>query len=59
MMKKINANFYTKGKFGRGFRETVNTDNECLYSMGHYPTKIREEDLPKDYIKLNMERKIV
>ena len=51
MMKKINANFYTKGKFDRGFRETVNTDNEYLYSMGHYPTKIREEDLPKDYIK--------
>ena len=52
MMKKINANFYTKGKFGRSFRETVNTDNEYLYSMGHYSTKIREEDLPKDYIKV-------
>ena len=50
-MNRINANFYTKGKFGRSFRETVNTDNEYLYSMGYYPTKIRAGDLPKDYIK--------
>lgn len=50
-MNKINAIFYTKEKFGKKFRETVDTDNEYLYSKGRYPTKIKEEDLPEDYIK--------
>jgi len=27
----------------------VNKENDFLYSVGAYPTKIREEDLPKDY----------
>lgn len=52
-MSRINAKFYTKGKFGKGFRETIDTDNEHLYSRGHYPTKIRKEDLPEDYIEFN------
>ena len=50
-MKKINPYFYTQGKFGKRFRETVDTNNEYLYSRGHYPTKIKEEDLPEDYIE--------
>ena len=49
-MSKINVNFYTKGKFGKSYRETIDTDNEYLYSKGYYPTKIKKEDLPKDYI---------
>ena len=50
-MKKIVAYFYTKGKFGKGFRETIDTNNEYLYSRGRYPTKIKKEDLPEDYIE--------
>ena len=50
-MRKINAYFYTQGKFGKRFRETVDTNNEYLYSRGHYPTKIKEEDLLEDYIE--------
>ena len=50
-MKKINAYFYTQGKFGKHFRETVDTKNEFLYSRGHYPTKIKKEDLTEDYIE--------
>ena len=50
-MKKINAYFYTQGKFRKRFRETVDTNNEYLYSRGHYPTKIKEEDLLEDYIE--------
>lgn len=52
-MSKISAKFYTKGKFGKGFREVIDTDNDQLYSRGHYPTKIRKEDLPEDYIEFN------
>lgn len=50
-MSRINANFYTKGKFGKRIREIVDTDNEFLYSKGQYPTKIKKEDLPEDYIE--------
>lgn len=50
-MKKLNSNWYTKGKFGREIRKTIDKENEFLYSKGMYPTKIREEDLPTDYIK--------
>jgi hypothetical protein len=50
-MKKINTLFYTKGHFGKGFREIIDTDNEFLYSRGHYPTKLKKEDLPEDYIE--------
>lgn len=50
-MKRIKALCYTKGHFGKGIREIVDTDNECLYSMGRYPTKIKKEDLPEDYIE--------
>lgn len=52
-MKRLNAYVYTKGKFGKGFRETLDTDNEFLYSNGTYPTKIRKEDLPEDYIRFH------
>lgn len=50
-MKNIKALCYTKGHFGKRFREIVDTDNEYLYSMGHYPTKIKREELPEDYIE--------
>lgn len=50
-MSRINANFYTKGKFGKIVREVVDTDNEFLYSKGRYLTKIKKEDLPEDYIE--------
>ena len=51
-MVKINSNWYTKGKFDRkNWRNTLDIDNEYLYSKGRYPTKIREKDLPKDYTK--------
>lgn len=52
-MSKICTNFYTKGKFGKGFRETIDTNNEYLYSKGHYPTKIKKEDLPEYYIEFS------
>ena len=50
-MKKINAYFYTEGKFGKRIGETIDNDNEYLYSLGYYPTKIKREDLPGYYIK--------
>ena len=51
-MARINSNWYTKGKFDtKIFRNTIDTNNKFLYSKGRYPTKIREEDLPKDYAK--------
>lgn len=53
MSKRISAHFYTKGKFGRGIRETVDTNNPCLYAYGRYKTKIREEELPDDYIPIH------
>ena len=50
-MSKITANIYTIGKFGKRIREIIDTDNEYLYSQGRYPTKIKKEDLPEDYIE--------
>lgn len=53
MKKKINAAVYTKGKFGKGWRERLDEDNPFLYSHGRYPTKIKVEDLPEDYIEIH------
>ena len=50
--KRIGANVYTQGKFGKGLREIVDTDNPLLYSDGRYPTKLTAADLPEDYIKI-------
>ena len=50
--KRIVAQFYTKGRFGKRIRETVDTDNPFLYSQGRYPTRITEEDLPEYYIPI-------
>lgn len=50
-MSKIYANVYTKGRFGKEFREIIDTNNEYLYSNGRYPTKIKKKDLPEDYIE--------
>lgn len=50
-MSKARALFYTQGKFGKLFRQILDTENEYLYSRGHYPTKIKKEDLPEDYIE--------
>ena len=52
-MNRFKANIYTKGKFGKRFRETLDTNNECLYSYGRYPTKIKAIDLPNDYIEIH------
>lgn len=38
-MSKIKSTLYTKGKFGRTFRRTEDTNNEFLYSKGIYPTR--------------------
>ena len=53
MPKKITSLIYTEGKFGKGFREIVDTENPNLYSWGKYPTKITAKDLPEDYIKIH------
>ena len=53
MSKKFNSQIYTQGKFGKHIRETLDTNNEFLYSYGIYKTKIKSEDLPKDYIKIH------
>lgn len=52
-MRKYNSPIYTEGKFGKEFREIVDTDNEFLYSHGVYPTKIKRENLPEDYIRIH------
>ena len=53
MAKNIKSYLYTQGKFGKGFRETVDIDNKFLYSKGKYKTKITADDLPEDYIKIH------
>lgn len=50
--KRIVADFYTRGKFGHQIRQVLDQENPCLYSYGRYPTKITEEDLPEDYIRI-------
>lgn len=52
MKKKIASFIYTLGKFGKKHREILDTGNPNLYSHGVYPTKITEEDLPEDYLKI-------
>ena len=52
-MKRIHAYIYTKGKFGKEFREIVDTDNPFLYSGGYNRTKIRQEDLPEWYCPIH------
>lgn len=51
--KRIGSIIYTIGKFGKGWRETCDTNNEFLYAHGTYPTKLTVKDLPEDYIKIN------
>ena len=50
-MKKINADWYSKGKIDRKTWRPTDEKNEYLYSLGWHPTKIKKEDLPKDYIE--------
>lgn len=50
-MRSINADWYSKGKLDRKIMRPTDEKNEYLYSLGWHPTKIKEEDLPKDYIK--------
>ena len=52
MTKRINSPIYTQGKYGKHCREILDRDNEYLYSKGIYPTKIKKEDLPEDYIEV-------
>lgn len=51
--KKIGAYLYTIGKFGKGYRQVINTDYPFLYSGGVYPTKLTASDLPDDYIPIH------
>lgn len=51
-MSRFKAIIYTKGKFSNKTRKTLDTYNEYLYSYGIYPTKIKETDLPEDYIQI-------
>lgn len=53
MAKRIVAPVYTHGRFGKGWREALDTDNPFLYSGGVYPTKITELDLPEHYIDIH------
>ena len=56
-MARINSNWYTKGKFDRkNWRNTLDTENEFLYSKGRYPTKIKKEDLPKIILRFEVEQ---
>lgn len=50
--KRIAANLYTCGRFGKRLRETLDRDNPYLYSGGRYATKITADDLPEDYIQI-------
>lgn len=52
MAKRFNSPIYTQGKYGTFFREILDSKNDYLYSKGLYPTKIRKEDLPEDYIEI-------
>ncbi len=49
--QRLKQLFYTQGRFGKGYRETLDIDNPYLYARGHYPTKLTKEDMPEDYIK--------
>ena len=51
--KRINSFIYTLGKFGKEWREILDTDNPNLYARGRYPTKITVDDLPEDYLKIH------
>lgn len=51
--KRITASFYTRGKFGKHLRETLDCENPFLYSKGRYPTKITKDDLPDDYVEIH------
>lgn len=51
--KRITAAVYTHGRFGRGFREILDTNNPYLYSHGRYPTKLTDADMPEDYIPIH------
>ena len=50
--KKIMSNWYTRGRLDRKTWKLEDQENEFLYSEGKYITKIKEIDLPKDYIKI-------
>lgn len=50
---RFKADVYTQGKFGKGYRQTLDTDNPFLYSHGIWPTKITADMLPDDYIKIH------
>lgn len=50
-MRRFNSPVYILGKFGHGYRETVDTDTGTLYSHGQYKTKITVSELPDYYIK--------
>lgn len=48
MTKRIRSYIYTQGKFGKGFRETLDTENKFLYSHG---LKKYEPDFYKAHVQ--------
>ena len=50
-MRSINADWYSIGRIDRKTWRPTDEENVYLYSLGWHPTKIKENELPKDYIK--------
>lgn len=46
------AYLYTRGRFVKTYGKILDADNEYLYEKGKYPSKIKREDLPEDYIEI-------
>ena len=46
------AYLYTRGRFVKTYGKILDSDNEYLYEKGKYPSKIKREDLPEDYIEI-------
>lgn len=51
--KKPTAYFYTYGKFGKGIRETLDTDSNTIYERGRRKTKFIKDDFESGYCSVN------
>lgn len=45
--------FYTHGRFGRGYRETLDTNSPYLYASGHRLSKYTKDDMPPWYCPIH------
>ncbi len=52
MKNRFKSTLYTEGKFGKGYRETMDTKNPYLFAFGRWPTKITPDILPEEYLKI-------